>query len=98
MKDIMGDQVNADSATHNIDTGEYQFVFTTPLQPDSAVAGFDQRAVRAGWSVEKRDRLFRVYTRRKQETVNREGYGCISIRPRQAGGRFEFMYRTTMDC
>lgn len=98
MREILGGQVVADSATHNIDTGEYRFVFTTPLQPDSAIAEFDTRAVQSGWSVQRRGRLSRVYTRRPQESGHGEGYGCISIQSRPAKTRFEFRYRATFDC
>lgn len=98
MREILGDQVVADSATHNIDTGEYRFVFTTPLRPDSAIAEFDERAAQSGWLVQKRDSLSRIYIRREQKIGHGEGYGCISIWPWQTETKFEFRYRATFDC
>lgn len=98
MKEILGEQIVAEGGTHNIDTGEYKFAFTTPLPPDSAIAEFDKRAVQSGWLVRDRDGHSRIYTRREAASGQREGRGCISIQPRQESSGFEFQYRATFDC
>lgn len=98
MREILGEQVVADSATHNLDTGEYRFVFITSLQPDSAIAGFDQRATQSGWIVKEKDSLSRTYMRRKESSPDDDGYGCISIHPREGENKFRFRYRPMFDC
>jgi len=98
MRAILGEQVVAEGGTHNIDTGEYKFAFTSPLPPDSTIAQLDKRAVQSGWLVKDRDGLSRIYTRREKFSGQREGHGCISIQPRQEGNGFEFHYRATLDC
>ena len=100
MRDVLGEEIKAESARLNLDTGEYRFVFTTTLPPDSAIAGFDERAARSGWQVQKKDILSRIYTRRNDSSPHGSGYGCISIQPRQGEGasQFRFLYRQTSNC
>jgi len=97
MREILGEQVVADSATHNLDTGEYRFVFTTSLQPDSAIAGFDRRAAQSGWIVKEKDSLSRTYMRRREASPE-GGEGCISLHLRQGENKFGFRYRPIPDC
>lgn len=97
MREILGKHIVAESGTHNIDTGEYKFTFTTSLLPDSAIAEFDRRAVQSGWLMQDKDGLSRVYIRQAASS-QKQGHGCISIQPQQKGTRFEFHYRATLDC
>lgn len=98
MRDVLGEQVAAERATHNLDTGEYRFVFTTPLRPDRAIAGFDQRAIQSGWRVQKDGRLSRTYRRQPGDSLGARGHDCISIRPHRGGEAFQFRYRPMPDC
>lgn len=98
MREILGEQIIAEGGTHNVDTGEYKFSFTSPLSPDSAINYFDKRAVSSGWVVSGGDSLSRIYTWREETSNQREGRGCISIQPQKESSRFEFWYRATFDC
>ena len=98
MREILGDQVNVEGATHNVDTGEYKFDFTTRLPADSTIDDLDRRATQAGWLIENRDDLSRVYVRHKQSSAKKHGLGCIHIQPQPEGIGFKFQYRSTFDC
>lgn len=98
MVEILGDEVQASQARHNLDTGAYTFVFSTYQTPDSAIAMFDKRARHNGWSVEAQSRLARIYVRKRSSANAAAEYRCISIRPISDADDFKFAYRPAQDC
>jgi hypothetical protein len=98
MVEILGDQVRASQAKHNLDTGDYSFVISTNQLPDSVIATFDKRAHHDGWSIESEGRLARTYVRTTDDVDTGKEYRCISIHPNPQTASFRVMYRSALDC
>lgn len=96
--EIFGDNIEVDKATHNLDTGEYKFVFLVHQSRDSVITIFDERAVDSGWSVRIMNDLSRVYYREKDMEASPAGSGCITIHPQIDSNKFKFHYSPILNC